>query len=68
MFCGIAPELIDPHAFDLPRACTTKVTDMFTFGMLAWEVRLIFFHFLALRYSSVCVGLRSSLENLRSPE
>jgi len=38
LFCGIAPELINPQAFGLVHARTTKVTDMFAFGMLAWEV------------------------------
>jgi len=38
MFCGIAPELINPHAFGLVRARNTKATDVFAFGMLAWEV------------------------------
>jgi len=38
LFCGIAPELINPQAFGLVHARTTKATDMFAFGMLAWEV------------------------------
>ncbi|KAF9654070.1 kinase-like protein [Thelephora ganbajun] len=38
LFCGIAPELINPQAFGLVHARTTKATDVFAFGMLAWEV------------------------------
>ncbi|KAF9793040.1 kinase-like domain-containing protein [Thelephora terrestris] len=38
LFCGFAPELIDPDAFGLVHARATKATDMFAFGMLAWEV------------------------------
>ncbi|KAF9793044.1 kinase-like domain-containing protein [Thelephora terrestris] len=38
LFSGIAPELIDPHAFGFADARATKATDMFAFGMLAWEV------------------------------
>lgn len=41
LFCGIAPELINPHTFGLVHARTTKATDMFAFGMLAWEVSLV---------------------------
>ena len=41
LFCGIAPELIDPHAFGFVHARPTKATDMFGFGMLAWEVSRI---------------------------
>jgi len=37
-FYGIAPELINPRAFGLVHARATKATDMFAFGMLAWEV------------------------------
>ena len=42
LFCGIAPELVSPHTFGLVHARTTKATDMFAFGMLAWEVSRIF--------------------------
>ena len=42
LFCGIAPELINPHTFGLVHARTTKATDMFAFGMLTWEVSRIF--------------------------
>lgn len=41
LFCGIAPELIDPHAFGFVHARPTKATDMFGFGMLAWEVSCV---------------------------
>ena len=42
LFCGIAPELINPHTFGLVHARITKATDMFAFGMLAWEVSRVF--------------------------
>lgn len=42
---GIAPELINPQAFGLMHARTTKATDMFAFGMLAWEVNRSFMCF-----------------------
>jgi hypothetical protein len=42
LFCGFAPELIDPDAFGLVHTRATKATDMFAFGMLAWEVSTIF--------------------------
>ena len=38
LFCGLAPELINPHTFGFVHARATKATDMFAFGMLAWEV------------------------------
>lgn len=42
LFCGFAPELISPDAFGFVHARTTKATDMFAFGMLAWEVSRLF--------------------------
>jgi serine/threonine protein kinase len=42
LFCGIAPELIDLPAFGFVHSRATKATDMFSFGMLAWEVGQIF--------------------------
>lgn len=38
LFYGIAPEIIYPDAFGFVHARPTKATDMFGFGMLAWEV------------------------------
>jgi hypothetical protein len=43
LFGGIAPELIDPRAFGFVEARNTKATDMFSFGMLAWEVSIVSF-------------------------
>jgi hypothetical protein len=40
-FSGIAPELIDPHAFGFADARAAKAKVMFAFCMLAWEVSLI---------------------------
>jgi len=59
LFCGIAPELINPHTFGLVHARTTKDTDMFAFSMLAWEVSRILRSF-DLECSSALVGPRSS--------
>ena len=42
LFCGVAPELIDPSAFGFVHSRATKATDMFAFAMLAWEVGRIF--------------------------
>ena len=68
LFCGIAPELIDPRAFGFVHARTTKATDMFAFGMLAWEVRFISFYSPVSRNSFAYVSLSSSPVSLRSPE
>ena len=67
LFYGIAPELVNPYAFGLAHARTTKATDMFAFGMLAWEVSWVFGCFLISRSSPTGVGPRSSPENHRSP-
>lgn len=40
-FRGAAPELADPRRFGLSNAGTTKASDMYAFGALAWEVSLI---------------------------
>ena len=54
LFRGIAPELIDPQAFGLVHARTTKASDMFTFGMLAWEVNKFFVRFNLGIFTSWC--------------
>jgi len=56
-FCGIAPELFDPQASGLVHARTAKATDVYAFGMLAWEVGRIFMRLSISGYSST--GLRS---------
>lgn len=43
LFYGIAPELIDPSAFGFVQARPTEATDVFAFGMLAWEVSPLVF-------------------------
>jgi len=60
LFCGVAPELLDPQAFGLVHARTTKATDMFAFGMLAWEVGRVFVCLSISRYSSIGPGSRFS--------
>ena len=65
-FYGIAPELVNPHAFGLVHARATKATDMFAFGMLAWEVSWTFPCLPISRCSPTGVGHRSSPENYRS--
>ena len=67
-FYGIAPELVNPKAFGLVSARATKATDMFAFGMLAWEVSRAFACLLNSRCSPSGVGPRSSPENSRSQE
>lgn len=63
LFCGIAPELINPDAFGFAHARTTKATDMFAFGMLAWEVSRTF---VCLPISGCSSDPRSSPESPRS--
>ena len=67
-FYGIAPELVNPNAFGLVSARATKATDMFAFGMLAWEVSQALACLLISRCSPSGVGPRSSPENSRSQE
>lgn len=57
LFCGSAPEIINPRAFGLAYAQNTKATDMFAFGILAWEVNRVLCLVL-LMYSSTDVDLR----------
>lgn len=37
-FHGAAPELVDPQRLGLNETGTTKASDMYAFGVLAWEV------------------------------
>ena len=37
-FHGAAPELVNPQRFGLIDTGTTKASDMYAFGVLAWEV------------------------------
>jgi len=37
-FHGAAPELIDPQSFGFVGTESTKASDMYAFGVLAWEV------------------------------
>lgn len=37
-FYGAAPELIDPQRFGFVDAKTTKASDVYAFGIIAWEV------------------------------
>ena len=67
LFCGIAPELIHPHAFGFVHARTTKATDVFAFGMLAWEVSQFFACPSVSRYSLVGAGSSSLPGDPRSP-
>ena len=43
-FPGAAPELIDPQRFRLTNTGATRASDIYAFGILAWEV------------SGVCMG------------
>jgi len=59
-FSGTAPELINPHTFVHEPA--SKATDMFAFGVLAWEVSWAFVYLKISRYSPASVVPRSSPE------
>jgi len=59
LFCGTAPELINPGAFGLVQARTTKATDMFAFGLLAWEVSRILVRLSISKYSCTGIAPRS---------
>ena len=37
-FHGAAPELVDPQRFRMTSAGATMATDVYAFGVLAWEV------------------------------
>lgn len=37
-FHGTAPELVDPQRFGLTDTRTTKESDVYAFGVMAWEV------------------------------
>jgi len=37
-FRGVAPELVDPERFQLTNAGVTTASDVYAFGVLAWEV------------------------------
>jgi hypothetical protein len=37
-FHGAAPELIDPQRFGLVGTESTKASDIYAFGMIAWQV------------------------------
>ena len=37
---GIAPELMHPEEFGLSHPHTTKASDIYAFGVLAWEARV----------------------------
>ena len=65
-FPGTAPELVDPGAFGLTQAHTTKTTDIFAFGMLAWEVSQFSACLPILRYLTAGAGSRSLLGSPRS--
>jgi len=41
-FNGTAPELVDPRRFGLTDIGTTKASDTYAFGVLAWEVSTTF--------------------------
>ena len=38
LFHGTAPELVDPQCFGLTDTGTTKESDVYAFGVMAWEV------------------------------
>jgi hypothetical protein len=45
LFRGSAPELIHPEEFGLPRPQKSKAGDVYAYGTLVWEVKVLFsFH------------------------
>jgi len=59
-FCGIGPELDNPQVSGLVDAHTTKASDVFAFGVLAWEVSRFFAGTSTSRYSPAGTCSRSS--------
>jgi hypothetical protein len=65
---GFAPELVDPSLSGLTRFPRTKNSDVYAFGVLAWEVSSMLEYLMCELHNGADIFLRFSLGKHRSPE